>query len=218
MRTTKRKILKELANAVATMDEARSADLAREALKAGIDPYEVLVDGLCKGMILVGQRYEQGEYFVPELLLCTDAMYAGIDVLRPHLNCESVGTSGKVVIGVVRDDIHDIGKNLVTIMLEAFGFEVRDLGRDVPLRDFITEAIKLDAHMICMSVLMSTAMRGMEEIIRMLKAEGVRKNFKVLVGGGPVSQAFATRIGADGYAPNAVAAARKATQLRRTSR
>jgi corrinoid protein of di/trimethylamine methyltransferase len=210
---TKPEILRDLADAVVEMEEKKAVELALEVLECGIDPYVAIMDGLSKGMELVGKKYEIGEYFIPQLIVCSDAMYAGIEVLRPHIVAESVKTFGKVVIGVVEGDTHDIGKNLVKMMLEASGFEVHDLGRDVPLRRFVEESERVSAQMICMSTLMTTAMDGMEEVMAMLDAEGVRNKYRVLIGGGPISQKYADRIRADGYAPNAAAAVKKAKEL-----
>jgi dimethylamine corrinoid protein len=133
--------------------------------------------------------------------------------LKPHLRSESSSISGPIVIGVVEGDTHDIGKNLVRTMLESSGFTVYDLGRDVPLQHFIDEAERTGAQMICLSTLMTTAMGGMEEVIRLLTIQGLREKYKILIGGGPVSSAFAVAIQADGYASNAVHAVRKAKEL-----
>jgi len=206
-------ILKDLADSVIEMEGKKAAEIAKEAIEAKIDAYKAVTNGLSKGMDIVGQKYEKGEYFVPELLLCSDAMYSGISVLRPHMREDSANTTGRIIIGVVEGDSHDIGKNLVKIMLEAAGFDVHDLGRDVPLNRFINEARKLDACMICMSTLMTTAMGGMEEVIKKIKDNGMRDRYKIMVGGGPVSRSFADKIGADGYAPNAAAAVREAKKL-----
>jgi methanogenic corrinoid protein MtbC1 len=153
-----------------------------------------------------GRLFDEGEYFVPELLLCSDAMYAGLHILTPHINTEAGLQKKKVIIGVIEGDTHDIGKNLVKIMLETSGFEIIDLGRDVPARRFVDKAKEAGADIIAVSTLMTTTMPGMSDIITFLKEEGVRDRFKVIVGGGPISQGFADRIGADGYAVNAAAA------------
>ena len=213
MQRTKTEILNDLADAVVTMDENRAVELAKEALQANIDAYEAITTGLSKGMEVVGQKYENGEYFIPELLVCSDAMYAGIDVLKPHIKADSIKTVGRIVIGVVEGDTHDIGKNLLKIMLESSGFEVHDLGRDVPLKRFIDESERLEAQIICMSTLMTTTMVGMERVIDMLRGAGLRKRYKVMVGGGPISQSFADKIGADGYALHAASAVKKAKEL-----
>ena len=196
-------ILDGLAQAVVAMDEELATELAREALRTGIDPYAAIMAGLGRGMQTVGMKYESGEYFVPHLLVAADALNAGVDILKPRLPAGAFGEFGKIVIGVVEGDIHDIGKNLVKIMLLASGFEVRDLGRDVPLKCFLEEAEKLQAQMICLSTLMTTSMDGLAEVIAMAQAQSVRHKFKIVVGGSPVSHSFAKKIGADGYGADA---------------
>jgi methylmalonyl-CoA mutase cobalamin-binding domain/chain len=159
--------------------------------------------------------FEREEYFIPELLICSDAMYAGLRVLQPHLPRGAVERKkGIVVIGVVEGDTHDIGKNLVKIMLETAGFEVVDVGRDVAPAVFVERAESAGAHIIGMSTLMTTTMGAMSEVIRILDEKQARPRIKVMVGGGPVSQQFANRIGADGYAANAAGAVALATRLR----
>ena len=160
-----------------------------------------------------GRLYEEEEYFVPELLLCSDAMYAGLDILSPHVERLQEEQKSRVVIGVVEGDTHDIGKNLVKLMLEVENFEIYDLGRDVPLSDFVGKVKEVNAHVLCMSTLMSTTMEGMGRVIDLLKEEGLRERVAVMVGGGPISQAFANRIGADGYSENAVGAVKVAQRL-----
>jgi len=196
-------ILDGLAEAVVEMDEDRARELSEEAIAAGIDAYDAIMSGLAKGMEVVSDKYDRQEYFVPEILICADAMYAGLEVLRPHLRPEALKGSAKVVIGVVEGDIHDIGKNVVKMMMEGSGFEVHDLGRDVAVARFVEEAERTGADIIAISTLMSTTMQGMERVIQLLNQRGVRDRFKVLVGGCPVSESFAQRIGADAYAPDA---------------
>jgi corrinoid protein of di/trimethylamine methyltransferase len=212
MHRLKSEVLDDLAHAVVEMEENKAVELAREAMECGIDPYAAM-DGLSKGMEMVVKKYESGEYFIPELIVCSDTLYAGLKILKPHLGSRSAKSLGRAVIGVVEGDIHDIGKNLVKLMLEFSGLEIYDLGRDVPLRTFLEESGKVGAHLICMSTLMTTSMSGMEEVIAMLGAEGVRERYKVMIGGGPISQKYADRIGAEGYAPNAAAAVKKAKEL-----
>ena len=172
------------------------------------------MDGLVDGMNKASDLYDEEEYFVTDILLCSDAMYAGLDVLKPHLPVEdSKGDKVKVVIGVVEGDTHDIGKNLVKIMLDTAGFEMYDLGRDVPLDNFVNKAIEVGASVICMSTLMTTTMDGMRSVIEKLKEKGIRDNIKVMVGGSPISQKYANEIGADGYSSNAVEAVKLAKRL-----
>ncbi len=213
MTKTKERILQELADAVVTMDEIGAVALADKVLDMGINIQEAIMQGLSKGMDVVGRKFDKGEYFIPQLLVCSDTMNAAIEVLKPYLIESESDTFGRIVIGVVEGDTHDIGKNLVKIMLESGGFVVHDLGRDVPLEKFIDKAEKVQAQMICLSTLMTTAMGGMEEVVRILKKRGLRNKYKVLVGGGPISQSFADAIGADGYAFNAIHAVQKAKEL-----
>jgi corrinoid protein of di/trimethylamine methyltransferase len=210
MARAREEILKDLADGVLNLDEDLAVAAAHEAVAAGLDAYDAITNGLVAGMNEAGRLYDEEEYFVPELLICSDAMYAGLEVLQPRLRKEDAHAKRKCVIGVVEGDTHDIGKNLVRIMLDVGGFEVYDLGRNVPLASFVEKAKEVDADLICLSTLMTTTMDGMATVIEMLKEEGIRERFKVLIGGGPISQAFADRIGADGYADNAASAVRVA--------
>lgn len=206
-------ILKDLADGVLNMDEELTVKAAHEAIEESLEAYDAISNGLVVGMNKAGDLYEREEYFVPELLICSDAMYAALDILRPHLKKDDVEQKTGCVIGVVEGDTHDIGKNLVKIMLDVAGFEIYDLGRNVPLIDFVEKAKQVDAKLICLSTLMTTTMDGMATIIDMLKEEGIRGRFKVMIGGGPISQAFADRIGADGYADNAATAVKVAKEI-----
>ena len=206
-------LFRALSDAVVGMDEERTRQLSIEAVNQGINALTAIEHGLVDGMNRAGKFFETEEYFIPELLLCSDAMYAGLDILRPHLKYEENKIRHKIVIGVVEGDTHDIGKNLVKIMLEASGFEIVDLGRDIPPQRFVDEAVKAHASVIALSTLMTTTMDGMAEVIQLLHQAKVRERFKVIVGGGPISQSFANRIGADGYAAGAPAAVKLAKQL-----
>jgi len=193
------------------MDEIGAVSAAKEALAAGIDPYVAITGGLSKGMAIVSDKYETGVYFVPEILLCADAMYAAIGVLRPHLKLEKQAGSLPVIIGVIEGDIHDIGKNIVKLMLDAAGLTVHDLGNDVAVSAFVEKARELQSGIIAVSTLMSTTMAGMGRLIEALKNEGLRDSFKVMIGGGPLSASFARKIGADAYGANAMEGVRIAT-------
>lgn len=197
-------ILNSLAKAVIEMDTDAARKLAGEAIRLGIDPYMAIMDGLAKGMDKVNELYDDEEYFVPELLVCADAMYAGIEVLRAHMPKEDPHSKKKIVIGVMKGDTHDIGKNLVKIMLDNAGFEMHDMGRDVSYAKFVDTAGEIKADVVCLSTLMTTTMDGMQVVIEDLKKAGI--NSKVLIGGGPISPSFAKNIGADGYAKNAAEA------------
>jgi dimethylamine corrinoid protein len=161
----------------------------------------------------VSRLYDEEEYFLPEVLMCSDAFNAGLNIVKPYLDKEAMSAPIKVVIGVVEGDTHDIGKSLVRIMLEASDFEVYDLGRDVKLNRFIETAEEVNADIICMSTLMTTTMDGMQIVINSLKEKNIRDKYKVMIGGGPISQHFAGLIGADSYAKDASEAVRKARQL-----
>jgi len=213
MGRSREEILKDLAESVLNMDEELAVKAAHEAVEVGLDAFDAITNGLVSGMNRAGELYDEEEYFVPELLICSDAMYAGLEVLQPHLKKDEAKSKKKCVIGVVEGDTHDIGKNLVRIMLDTAGFEMHDLGRNVPLASFVEKAKEIGADLICLSTLMTTTMDGMATVIEMLKEEGIRESFKVMIGGGPISQGFADRIGADGYADNAAGAVRVAKQV-----
>jgi len=204
--STKEELLKELSDCVLDMEDEDAAGIAQRYLDAGYDAYDGIFSGLVDGMNRAAALYEQEEYFVPELLICSDAMYNGLDVLRPHVDRSKMKQKCKVAIGVVQGDTHDIGKNLVKIMLEASGYEMVDLGRDVPNEKFVEAVTAQGAKAIALSTLMSTSMVNMGEIVKKLEAQGVRDEVKVIVGGGPISRGFADRIGADGYSTTAVEA------------
>ncbi len=210
---SEQQLFQELSDAVVDMDEEKAVSTAEVVVEEGYDAYRAIDQGLADGMSRAGQLFEEEEYFIPELLMCSDAMYAGLDVLKPHLKTVDSGQKQKVVLGVIEGDTHDIGKNLVKIMLETSGFEVFDLGRDIPAQQFVQKAQETEAQIIAISTLMTTTMDGMAEVIRILDEEKVRERFKVMVGGGPISQTFADKIGADGYASNAAEAVRLARSL-----
>jgi len=201
-------ILAALADAVDQMDEEAAVRHAHAALEAGIDAYDAITQGCSRGMMVVSGKYEKGIYFVPEILLCADAMYAAIDVLRPHLKARGAGGRTPVIIGVIEGDIHDIGKNIVKLMLDSAGYPMHDLGNDVAVSAFVDKARELGEGIIAVSTLMSTTMPGMGRLVEALKQAGLRDSFKVMVGGGPVSAAFAEKIGADAHGANAMDAIR----------
>lgn len=183
------------------------------ALEAGIPASEILNEGMIAAMAEVGRLFEEGEYFVPEMLIAARAMQAGLAILKPHLVDAGVKVVGKVVIGTVKGDLHDIGKNLVAMMLEGAGFEVIDLGTDVSAEKFIAAAREHNAQIVAMSALLTTTMPGMKTTIEALNASGLRDQVKVLVGGAPVTQDYANLIGADGYSSDASRAVATAKAL-----
>lgn len=208
-------ILRRLAEAVVSMDEAAAADAAQDALRCGLDPYLAISEGLSAGMREVNDLYERGEYFVPEVLLCSDAMNVGIEILKPHVKSAQRAVSVSVILGVVEGDIHDLGKNIVRIMLDAAGFDVLDLGRDVGAETFVEEARRVGTGIIGLSTLMSTTMDGMGEVTQGLLQAGLRDRFAVMIGGGPTSPEFARKIGADAHGATAKDAVDLARQLAR---
>ncbi len=210
---TKEELFNEIADAVVDMDDDLVIELCEKSLEMGIAADETIQDALVKGMDQVGQLYEDGEYFLPEVLICSDTLNEGIDILKPHVKVEKVSNPVRIVIGVVEGDTHDIGKNLVKIMMEAAGFEVHDLGRDVPLESFIDKAEEVNANIICMSTLMTTTMPGMKKVIGMLEERGIRDKYRVMIGGGPISQKFADEIGADDYTVDATEAVKRIREL-----
>ena len=207
------KILEELARTVVEMDEAGAAAAARKALATGVDPYVAINEGLSVGMREVGRLYDTGEYFVPEILICSDAMNAGIAILKPHLRRAPGREPVTVILGVIEGDIHDIGKNIVKIMLDASGFQVVDLGRDVSAERFVQAAREAKRGLVGLSTLMSTTMENMGKVVSGLSAAGLRKEFRVMLGGAPCSDAFAREIGADGFGRNAKEAVELAERL-----
>ena len=214
MAKSKEELLEKLSECVVEMEDEEVVDVANEYVESGYPALDGIMEGLVDGMNKASDLYDEEEYFVTDLLLCSDAMYSGIDILKPHLPVEeNKGEKLKIVIGVVEGDTHDIGKNLVKIMLDTAGFEMYDLGRDVPLDNFVDKAIEVGASLICMSTLMTTTMDGMRIVIEKLKEKGIRDNVKVMVGGSPISQKYANEIGADGYSVNAVGAVKLAKRL-----
>jgi len=210
--TSKDELLKHLADAVIEGDEDKCAELAQESLDLGMDPYETIMKGCNKGMEIVSEKYEKKEMFVPEILLSADAMYAALELLRPHLKVNAnTKKTGNVVIGVAEGDIHDIGKNLVLMMLDVAGYTIFDVGRDVSVDTFVQKAEEVDADIVAMSALMTTSMVRMGPVIEGLKNKGLKA--KVIVGGAPISQNYADKIGADGYGKDAVEAVRVVNKL-----
>lgn len=186
--------------------------LVKEALNEGVKAETILNEGLVVGMTNLGEMFKNGEVYVPEVLVAARAMKAGTDILKPLLASENVQPLGKVAIGTVQGDLHDIGKNLVGMMLEGNGFEVIDLGVDVAPEEFV-EAVKNGAQVIGMSALLTTTMPMMKAVIDMLNAEGLRDKVKVMIGGAPITQEYADQIGADGYSTDAASAAELAQKL-----
>jgi len=206
-------ILGRIAAALQQGDDQQVGRLSAEALFAGVPAGEVLQQGLVAGMNVVGEQFRQREIFLPDVLLSARAMYAGLDVLKPHLASEGVASRGKVVIGTVKGDLHDIGKNLVGIMLKGAGFEVIDLGHDVAPETFVDAAVREGAPLIGMSALLTTTMTRMKDVVALLRERGLAGRVRTVVGGAPVSAEFAREIGADGYACDAATAVDRVVAL-----
>jgi len=206
-------LFQKLSDAVLEMEEDTVEETANQVVEEGVDAYQAIDKGLANGMERAGKLFEEHEYFVPELMICADAMYKGLDILTPHIKTSEDEKKATIVIGVIEGDTHDIGKNLVKIMQETGGFNVIDLGRDIPPTVFVDEAVKNKADVIAISTLMTTTMDGMSEVIEILNGRGIRNDFKVIVGGGPISQSFANKIGADGYSSNAAESVRLVRKL-----
>ena len=187
--------------------------LVEEAIAAGIAPEKILYEGLLAGMSVVGERFKNGEIYVPEVLISARAMNMGAEVLKPHLAQAGVVAVGKVALGTVKGDIHDIGKNLVRMMMEAKGLEVVDLGVDVAPETFIKAAIENDCRVIACSALLTTTMDQMDEVVRLANEAGIRDKVKIMIGGAPVTQVYCDKIGADCYTPDATSAAEMALEF-----
>ena len=205
--------LETIYNAVLEGDAAGAKAGVNAALAAGLNPEVILKDGLIAAMGEVGRLFEENEYFVPEMLVAARAMQGGLALLKPHLAAGGSVSAGKAVVGTVKGDLHDIGKNLVAMMLEGAGFEVIDLGTDVTPDKFVKAVIEHKPHMIGMSALLTTTMPSMSGTIKALQEAGVRDQVKVMIGGAPVTDGFARQIGADGYSPDASSAVRLAKSL-----
>lgn len=188
-------------------------EITRQAINENIDPQSVINNYMIKAMEEIGQRFENGQAFVPELLMAARAMKGPLELLKPLLKGDSSAMLGKVVIGTVKGDLHDIGKNLVASMLEGCGFEVVNIGIDIPAEKFVTAVQEEHADILCMSALLTTTMEYMEEVIHAVENAGIRDNVKIMVGGAPLSSSFASRIGADGYSSNANEAVSVAKRL-----
>ncbi len=206
-------ILKGLREALIEYDEDKVAEWAKVALDEGVDPFVATIEGLADGMLEVGELYNKKEYFVPELLLCSDALYAGLDVLRPAIKASGRESEakGSIVLGVVEGDVHDIGKNLIKMMFDVAGWTVHDLGKDVPLEKFVEEQIRTDSDIVGLSALMTTSMVAMPEIVKKLREKN--PNVRIMLGGAPITPEIVEKYGADGYAESAGTAVDEAMRL-----
>jgi len=206
-------VIKEIFDSILEGSQKVTVVKVQEALDKGINPGVILNDGMVAAMAEVGRLFEEGEYFVPEMLIAARAMQNGLAVLKPHLASANVKSQGKVVAGTVKGDLHDIGKNLVCMMLEGAAFEIVDLGSDVTPEKFVEAIRTTGANVVCMSALLTTTMPNMKTTIEALKSAGLRDKVKVMVGGAPLTDQYAREIGADGYAPDASRAVALAKSL-----
>lgn len=188
-------------------------ELVNQAIEEGLSPKQILEEGLLAGMNVIGEKFKNNEVFVPEVLIAARAMNAGVEILKPHLVSEGIEAKGTVVLGTVKGDLHDIGKNLVKMMLEGKGLNVIDLGVDVAPETFIEKAKEVDAQIICCSALLTTTMVEMKNVVEKAKEDGIRDNVKIMVGGAPVTQQFCESIGADVYTMDAASCADEALKL-----
>ncbi|QRN84014.1 corrinoid protein [Chloroflexota bacterium] len=200
-------------NAILEGDRGGVTSGIEAAFKDGIDPAVILNEGMVKAMSEVGHRFEIGDYFVPEMLISARAMQAGLSLLRPKLKQNGVKSRGKVVIGTVKGDLHDIGKNLVSMMLEGAGYEITDLGADVAPEVFVNAVRSEGPEILALSALLTTTMPSMESTIKAIQDAGLRDHVKIIVGGAPLTEAYAREIGADGYSPDASRAVALANSL-----
>jgi methanogenic corrinoid protein MtbC1 len=207
----KNELIQKLFDAVVAMDEVETALISQTILDEKIDAYDAVTKGLSAAMERVGELYSKYEYFVPELLLCSDALYAGLAVLRPHIKSGDTQAKRQIIIGTVEGDIHDIGKNLIKIMFEAAGWIVHDLGKDVQLSIFVEEQKRLKADVIGMSALMTTSMLAMPKAIKMIREQD--SSVAIMLGGAPLTLDIAKSYGADGYAHSAGDAVREANAM-----
>lgn len=207
-------LFKEMADAVIEGDEEKSVALAKEALAKGVDPTEAIEKGFAEGMKEIGRLFEKLEIYLPQVIISADAMAAGVEIFRQRLLAKSGEAPRKtVLLGTIQGDVHDIGKNIVKVMLESNGFKVHDLGRDVPVLEFIEKVKELNPDIVGVSALMTTTMVYMPRLIEALRENGLREKVKVMVGGAPVLPEWAKKIGADGYGESAAEAVRVAKKL-----
>ena len=203
----------DLADSIITGDNIKSKEITEKLVADGVAATEILNEGLVPGMNVVGTKFKANEMYIPEVLIAARAMHAAMDIIKPLLSESGAAMKGTVVVGTVQGDLHDIGKNLVCMMLEGGGFQVVDVGVDIPAEKFVEEVKKSGAKVLGLSALLTTTMPGMKEVIEALKADDATKNVKVMVGGAPLTQEYADSIGAAGYAADASSAVDLALEL-----
>lgn len=208
------KLIDEIVAATVEGDEDRCVALAQQVLDQGMAPYKAIQEGFSQGMLIVGEKFTKMEYYLPELMLCADAMKAAMEVLKPQLGEPQSGEiQGTIVLGTIQGDVHDLGKNIVKIMLQSAGFTVHDLGCDVPIRQFVGKAEELNADIIAVSAILTTTMAYMPDLTDLLSELGIRDKFRIMFGGASVTPEFADEAGADGYGKDAAEAVELAKRL-----
>jgi len=209
----KEEILEKISKAIVEFDIDNIKNLVNQALEAGIPALDIVTKGMAKGMEIVGKKYEEKEYFLAELIMAGEVMKTGMEVLEPHLKATPVDRKGVVVIGTVKGDLHDIGKNIVITLLKSSGFEVHDLGVDVDAQRFVEKVKETNADILALSALLTTTMVERENDIKALKEASIRDKVKVIVGGAPITEEFASKIGADAFAVDAVQGVQKCKEM-----
>ena len=209
-------LIKGLQEAVINYKADVAKKLADEAITEGADAYRMTMEGLAGGMEVVSEKFDKHEYFVPETLLCAKALYAALDILKPHIKTSDAGAKGQVVLGVMQGDVHDLGKNLIKSIFESAGWTVHDLGRDVPLQKFVEEQLRTDSDIVMLSAMMTTSMVGMKKLIPKIKEKN--PNVKIMIGGAPISEKTVEEYGADSTADNAPNALQEAMAMLETLR
>lgn len=209
-------ILTGLRDAIVNLDIEGAKKASEDALVAGIPAYRAVIEGMAKGMEIVGQKYEDGEYFLAELIMAGETMKEGMIVLEPHLKTGDIKSPGKVVIGTVRGDLHDIGKNVVVTLLKAANFDIVDLGVDITAEQFVEAVKENNPDIVAMSALLTTTMIEMESVVKSLEKAGLRKKVRIIIGGAPITAEYAKRIGADAAARDAVEGVRTCNQWMKT--
>ena len=207
----KEELLKRLAQGVVEFEDDEVREAAQEWVDSGEDTYDAIFDGLVSGMEEVGKLFSAQEYFVPEMLMAADSLYIGLDILKPQMKPRDSGVKGAVVIGTVQGDVHDIGKNIVKMMFDVAGFNVYDLGRDVPLEDFLKKQLETNSDIVCLSAMMTTTMMGMPKVIEMIRAKN--PNCKIMIGGAPITDDIVGKFGADATAKDASNALEEAVKM-----
>jgi len=205
--------LEKISKAIVEFDIDNIKNLVNQALEAGIPALDIVTKGMAKGMEIVGKKYEEKEYFLAELIMAGEVMKTGMEALEPHLKATPVGRKGVVVIGTVKGDLHDIGKNIVITLLKSSGFEVHDLGVDVDAQRFVEKVKETNADILALSALLTTTMVEMENVIKALKEASIRDKVKVIIGGAPITEEFASKIGADAFAVDAVQGVQKCKEM-----